>query len=341
MKEPVFKAAAVIASPALFNLEATVDKCCRLIDEAADNGAKLIVFPETFLPMYPWWIWMGINNVKRLELYKKLFMQSVVIADNPFQKLCRKAKEREVFVVVGINERDGMTLYNSQVFIDNRGNIIGKRRKLVPTGEERTVWGRGDGSDLFVCETAIGKIGGLICYENSMPLSRFALYAMGEQIHIANWPGANFKSQPRDRTKIIDTVSRFIAFEGQVFVIASSSCIGQEELEFYLDLDPANQGILEAGGGIAGIISPLGDYVSPPVQNQEGIAYGEINLELILDSKHLIDTVGHYFRGDVTRLLFNPTKNTPFVLPGENFCQYRLETVEESSPLNEEKNLEP
>lgn len=313
MNFPKFKAASVIASPPLFDLDASIEKCCSIIDEAADNGAKLIAFPETFIPLYPWWIWMGINNVKRLELYKKLFKNSVDIDGAPFQKLCDKAKERQVYLTVGINERDSMTLYNTQVFINDKGQLIGKRRKLVPTGEERTVWGRGDGSDLFVCDTELGKLGGLICYENSMTLSRYALYTMGIQIHVANWPGSNFKSQPRDRNKIIDTVSRFVAFEGQTFVIASSSTVGQEEVDFYLELDPGNEGILEAGGGISGIISPFGDYVSPPVQNEEGIAYGEIDLELILDSKHILDNVGHYARPDVTQLLLNGRKNEPII----------------------------
>jgi nitrilase len=313
MNFPKFKAASVIASPYLFDVDSTVDKCCSFIDEATKNNAKIIVFPETFIPMYPWWVWMGINNVKRLELFKKLFVNSVEMNDSRIQKICEKAKENEIFVVIGINERDGMTLYNSQVFINEFGEVIGKRRKLVPTGEERTVWGRGDGSDLIVYDTNLGKIGGLICYENSMTLSRYALYTMGEQIHIANWPGSNFKSQPRDRTKTIETVSKFIAFEGQMFVIASSSCIGEEELEFYHEIDPSTKESLDVGGGIAGIVSPLGEFVSAPIKDQEGIAYGEIDLELILDSKHLIDNVGHYARWDVTKLLLNNQMNVQIV----------------------------
>lgn len=311
MEFPKFIAASVIASPEIFDLTGTIEKCCSYIEEAADSGAKLIVFPETFIPMYPWWIWMSVNNVKKLELYKQLYKNSVDVHGEEFKKLCNKAKMHNVYVVVGINEIDNMTLYNTQVFISNQGEVIGKRRKLVPTGEERTVWGRGDGSDLFVCDTELGKISGLICYENSMPLSRYALYSMGAQVHIANWPGSNFKSQPRDRTKIIDLTSRFVAFEGQMFVIASSSYLGEEELSFYKELDPSLGESLTVGGGIAGIISPFGDYVSPPIKDEEGIAYGDINLELILDSKHLLDSVGHYARGDVTKLLLNRESNYP------------------------------
>ncbi|GIN99041.1 nitrilase [Siminovitchia terrae] len=306
-KEKV-KVAAVNASPYVFNLDKTVDKCLTIIEEAASNGARLVVFPETFLPMYPWWLWMSVDNKKRLELFKQLYYESVEVAEEPFQRICRKAKEKEVYIVIGINERERGTLYNTQVFINDQGDIIGKRRKLVPTSEERTVWGRGDGSDLFILDTPFGKMGGLICYENSMTLSRYALYSMGEQIHIANWPGSNYKSQPRDRTKTIETVSKFVAFEGQLFVIASSSCIGQEELDFYTTLDPSIKDSFDLGGGMSGIISPYGEYVSPPVINEEGIAYGEIDLDQILDAKHMIDCTGHYARPDVTKLVLNQVK---------------------------------
>src|SRR5699024_8954832 len=193
---------------------------------------ELVVFPETFLPNFPWWIWMPIDSRKRSELFKKLYYEAVDVTLNPFQKICKKAQEKGVYIVIGINEREQGTLYNSQVFINNKGDIIGKRRKLIPTNEERTIWGRGNGEDLFVLETPFGKLGGLICYEHSMPLSRFALYSMGEQIHVASWPGSNYSSQARDRTKTAELASKFTAFEGQMFVIASSSCIGKKERDF-------------------------------------------------------------------------------------------------------------
>lgn len=309
MEPKKFKVASVIAEPVLFNLKETVDKCCDFIDKAANEDAKLIVFPETFLPMYPWWIWMSISSVKRLELFKKFFYESVDVEGELFQKICNKARDRNIFVVIGISERKGMTLYNSQVFIDNKGIILKTRRKLVPTGEERTIWGRGDGSDLSVLDTELGKMSGLICYENSMALSRFALYSQGEQLHIANWPGSNFKSQPRDRTKTIETVSKFIAFEGQMFVIASSSRLGQKELDFYLELDPSIEGKLDIGGGISGIISPYGEFVSEPIIDEEGIVYGDVDFDQILDAKHLIDSVGHYARNDVAKLILNKNMN--------------------------------
>lgn len=306
-----FKAAAVTTSSKLFDLSGTIDKCCDYIEEAADNGAKLVVFPETFIPTYPWWVWMSVSNSKRLDLYKQLFKSSIELDGHAFRRISNKAKESHIHVVVGINEIDRMTLYNTQVFINDHGEVIGRRRKLVPTGEERSVWGRGDSRDLLVYDTKLGKMSGLICYENTMALSRYALYDMGAQIHIASWPGDSFKGQPRDSVDVIDLTSKFIAFEGQMFVIASSSHMSEEELAFYKDLDPSQENELAVGGGLAGIISPFGNYVSPPVRDEEGIAYGDIDLEKILDSKHLVDSVGHYARGDVTRLLINRDNSEP------------------------------
>lgn len=335
------KVASVIAAPYVFDLERTVDKCCALLDEAAANGAELVVFPETFLPMYPWWIWMAVDNVKRLELYKRLLAQSVHLEGPALQRLCQRAKALGVYVVIGINELGGTTLYNSQVFIDETGQIAGCRRKLVPTGEERTVWGRGDGSDLFVLETHLGRLGGLVCYENTMALSRYVLYSMGEQLHVANWPGSDFKSQPRDRTRVIDTISRFIALEGQMFVISSSSCIGQDELEFYRQVDPTTDGKLDVGGGIAGIYSPFGDPVSEPIIGVEGICYGEIDLERIAEAKHLIDCVGHYARPDVAHVVFNAHKQRPIVTsPATRGVQGFDECAEASSVVPTENTID-
>lgn len=308
-----YKVASVIASPVLLDISATVDKCCRMIKEASDNGAKMIAFPETFLPMYPWWIWMGINSMKKLELYEELFAHSVAIDSEYIKKICYQAKTSNIHVVIGINEVSARTLYNSQVFINDEGSIIGVRRKLVPTGEERTIWGRGDGSDLFTMSTSLGQIGGLICYENSMALSRYALYSQGIELYITNWPGSNFKSQPRDRTKTIDTVGRFIAFEGQTFVISSSSTVSQEEVDYYTSICPEIEGSFVVGGGIAAVYNPFGEPVSEPITDKEGICYGEVDTDLILKAKQMIDCVGHYARPDVAQLHLNSEKQKSVV----------------------------
>ncbi len=312
----VFKAATTIAAPVFLNKDETIEKIARMCEQAAGEGARLMVFPETFIPCYPWWIWMGINNVKKAELFSRLFKNSIEVPGKEITRLCAIAKKHQMFLVIGLNERGGGTLYNSQILIDPLGNLVGKRRKLMPTGEEKTLWGWGDGSDLKVYETRFGKIGALICYEHSMPLSRFVLYAQGEEIHVSCWPGANFKSQPRDRKKVIDAAMRHIAFEGQVFVLYSSSCLSQEELDLYLELDPNNKGILGPGGGIAGIVDPLGNYLAGPAEDQETIVYAEISHDTIIRAKHMVDTVGHYARLDVARVVFDPAERKPLESPG-------------------------
>ena len=245
---------------------------------------------------------MAVNNPQRLELYRKLYDNSIEVPGPEIDLLAEKAAKLKIHVTLGINEKDGGTLYNSQVVIDDQGRLLGKRRKLMPTGEEKTVWGWGHGNDLVVYETRLGKIGALICYEHSMALSRFTLYAMGEQIHLANWPGANFKSQPRDRSRIIDAAMRHTAFEGQVFVIFSSSMLTQNEVDYYHELDPSTRDSLVPGGGIAGIIDPLGNYIAGPVEHEETVLVGEIDLDIIASAKHMVDAVGHYNRPDVFSL---------------------------------------
>jgi nitrilase len=302
MKRNRFLAAAVLASSSLFDKQKAMRKVKDLTQEAAGKGAKLVVFPETFVPNYPWWLWMGVNNPRKLDLYRRLYEHSLEAPGPELDELARLAEKLSIFISLGINERDGGTLYNSQVFIDDHGRLLGKRRKLMPTGEEKTVWGWGHGDDLKVFDTELGKIGALICYEHSMALARYALYSLGEEIHVANWPGANFKSQPRNRTRVIDAAMRHTAFEGQVFVIFSSSCLTPEEVAFYHDLDPSTKDLLEPGGGISGIVDPLGNYIAGPIEHREDIVIGEIDLGLIVDAKHMVDSVGHYARKDVFTL---------------------------------------
>ncbi len=294
-----YKIATTIVAPILFNKIGCIEKVVSMTNEAAKHGAKLIVFPETYIPGYPWWLWMGINSNKKLELFKKHFSNALEIESLEMDYIKQTAKKNGIIIALGFVERDSGTLYNSQVLLSEEGHILIHRRKLMPTGEERTIWGMGDATSLKVTETTVGKIGMLICYEHSMPLSRYSLYGLGEELHVAMWPGANFKTQPRDRKKIIDVAMKNMTFEGQVYVIFSSSCIGKEELAFYLELDPDNLGILDPGGGIAGVIDPIGNYIAGPIEDKEQIIYAEINLENLISAKHMIDSVGHYARSDI------------------------------------------
>ncbi len=313
MSKKVFKAAAVLAYPELFDGPKTIQKAADMAADAAREGASLVVFPETFIPQYPWWVWLGLGTPKRTELYKKLYENSVEIPGPDLDPLCRIAAKLKVNIVTGVSERDGGTLYNSQVFIDDTGKFLGKRRKIMPTGQERTVWGRGYGDGLKVFDTNVGKLGGLICYEHTMPLARYALLAQGEQVHVANWPGANFSHQPRNRSACIDASMRNFGFDGQVFVVFSSSTIGPEEVALYHDADPATKNALKVGGGIAGIVNPYGAYIAGPIEHDEGYVIGEIDLDLITEAKMIIDTTGHYARNDIFTLFVDNEPKPGFV----------------------------
>ena len=307
-----FKAAAVIASSGFdgrINAEATLNKVFGFIESAASQNVKLIAFPETFLPIYPWWAFMAIPYAKQNELYSQLFKNSYSVDSPEVRKIAEHCRKYEIVAMIGMNEKVGYTLYNSQLFIDN-GEILGVHRKMVPTGGERVIWARGTGETVRVFDTSVGKIGGLVCYEHSMPLARYSLYCQGEQIHISNFPGANFKSQPRDRNKTIDAIIRNVTFEGQVFAINSTTTMSEAEVQWYNELDPNTQGVLEPGGGIAAIVNPACNYIAGPLEHQDGMEAADIDLDEIVLSKFMIDSVGHYARPDVFQLLFNKRKET-------------------------------
>jgi aliphatic nitrilase len=177
---PRFKAAAVSAAPIFLDREATTEKVCQLIAEAGRAGAKLTVFPEVLIPGYPYWIWL-MTPTQGTPYFLRLYKNAVEIDSPTVQNLGRAARAADSYVVVGISEREGGTLYNTLLYLSNQGEVLGRHRKLQPTLVERTIWGHGDGSDLRVFDTEIGKIGGLICWEHTMDLTRYALTAMGEQ----------------------------------------------------------------------------------------------------------------------------------------------------------------
>ena len=302
---PKFRAAAVQAAPVFLDREATIEKTCNLIREAAENGADLIAFPETFVPTYPYWPKEIRGRAPGYRAFVKLFKNSVEIPGPDTDILCEAARKASAYVVVGVNERDRElqgTLYNTCLFIDKNGRIMGKHRKLMPTYGERCVWGMGDGSDLNVFETDIGRMGSLICGEHFMTLSRFSMFAKGEQIHIAAWPGRE------SVISTIDTMCKSYALEGQTFVVVSSGFITPDmipdDFELKADTDWASR-------GGSGIIDPRGIYIAGPLYDREGIVYADIDLEKIIWAKAMVDVVGHYARFDVANLNLNEEKLRP------------------------------
>lgn len=303
---PKYKAAAVQAAPVFLDREATVEKACRLIAEAAAGGASLAVFPEAWVPGYPVWA----NAVSRWDyppskqVYRRLYQNAVDIPGPVTQRLGEAAGKAGICLAVGVHERaPGGTLYNTILFIGRDGRLLGKHRKLVPTYHERMVWGQGDGSTLEVFDTALGRLGGLICWEHWMPLARYALYARGEQVHASLWPTAG-------ETFLL--ACRSMAFEGRLFVIVSCSYLtkGMLPADFELSAEMAAfPGVLCRGG--SAIIGPDGKYLAGPVYGEETILYADIDLARGLEEKQAMDVVGHYARPDVFTLRVNRGELSP------------------------------
>ena len=301
-----FKAAAVAASPIFLDREASTEKACQLIGVAAKEGAELIVFPEVYLPGYPYWIWLGSPSWGA-KYFHELFKNAVELESPTVDALCDSARGANAHVVMGMTERDGGTLYNTLLYISRDGEILGRHRKLQPTHVERTVWGRGDGSDIRVYNTDLGTIGGLICWEHTMDLVRYAMVALGEEIHCAVWPGVDtLHHNPHSKIfkNITESAARHHAVAGQVFVINVQSPISQPMID---KMEMQNkEDMISVGGGWTAIIDPVGQIIGGPLEGEAGIVYAEIDLEERIGAKFACDSVGHYARPDVVRLLMDP-----------------------------------
>lgn len=284
-------------APIFLNKEKTVEKVCRTIFEASENGSKLIVFPEAFISGYPDWVWT-IPNSKSKELndlYIKLVKNAVSIPDEATTSICKAAKKAKINVVVGVSELNtessNSTLYNSLLFISEEGKIIGKHRKLIPTGGERLVWGRGDGSSLISHHMNKAKVAGLICWENYMPLARNAIYESGAQILVSpTWDKSNNWQQSMQH----------IAREGGLFIISTCMALNIDDIpdEFeFKRLYPEGREWINTGNSC--IIAPNGQIIAGPLEAKEGILYADINLDEIIPAKRMFDAVGHYSRPDV------------------------------------------
>ena len=305
-KRSAFKVAAVQAAPVFLDRDATIEKGCGLIAEVASAGARLVVFPETWVPGYPVWAnadskW---NYKPSKKLYGQLYQNSVEVPGAAVDRLCEAARRHSIAVVMGINERTfSGTLYNSMLFIERDGTLLGVHRKLIPTYHERMVWGRGDGSTLSVFDSSVGRLGGLVCWEHWMPLARYALYAQGEQIHAAVWPSA-------PETFLL--ACRTMAFEGRLFVVAAASYFTKSMLPPNFPLAKEMEGLPEhlcLGGST--VIGPDARFIAGPVYDCETIVYADIDLDRIPEEKELLDVAGHYARPDVFSLTVNRRRMDP------------------------------
>ncbi len=315
---PKVKAAVVQAAPILFNREASVEKACRLALETSDQGAQLILLPEAFIPAYPRGLTFGTVVGSRSpagrDTWQAYWANAVEVPSAATQALGEAARRANAFLVIGVVERDRQysrgTLYCTLLYFGPDGSLIGKHRKLKPTAAERLVWGEGDGSTLTVIDTEIGKIGGLICWENYMPLARMALYAKGVELYLAPTADARDSWQ---------ATLRHIALEGRCFVLGCNQFV--TKAMYPSDLagvdDLANQPEVMCRGGSA-IISPMGEVLAGPLLDQEGILYAELDLAEVARSKFDFDVTGHYARPDVFRLIVNENPAPPVNWYDEN-----------------------
>ena len=298
---PRFKAAAVQAAPVFLDREATLEKAVRLVEEAASQGASFIVFPETWVPGFPFWYLYMVrwNYPPAKKAYARLFKNAVDVPGPVIEVLGQAAKRTGTHIAIGVNERiPSGTLYNTLVFIGRDGTLLGKHRKLVPTFHERMVWAQGDGSTLQVFDTELGRMGGLICYEHWMPLTRYALESQSVQIFASVWP-----------TIIVPTsiaAAQHMAFEGRCFVVMAGAYMTRDQIpkdfELLQDLGDAPDVIFNGGSSIIG---PDGRFLVEPVYDKETIIYADIDLERILEEKQVLDVAGHYARPEVLKLTVN------------------------------------
>jgi len=311
---PNFKAAAVQHASILHNLSDGIDKAIAIIDEAGNQDVKLLAFPEAWVPGYPYWAWLGAPawGMQFVQAYHDNSLER----DGPeLQAISQAAKRNNMHVVFGYSERAAGTLYLAQSLFNDSGEIITHRRKLRPTHVERTIYGEGDGTNLAVHDTKLGRLGALCCWEHLQPLSKYAMYSMNEQVHVASWPtlslyqGMAYALGPEANM----AVSQVYALEGQCFVVAATS-IMTPQIHEAMNLAPEQIDMLPLGGGSSAIFGPDGQPLGNRLaHDEEGLVIADLDLSTIAIAKAAADPAGHYARPDVTKLLLNNQPNEPVV----------------------------
>ena len=337
---PKLRVAAVQAAPVFLDLDGTIDKTIDLMAQAARQGVQLIAFPETWVPGYPWWIWLD-SPAWGMQFVQRYHDNALVIGSPEFDRLKAAARQHRIWLSFGFAEKAGGSLYIAQALIDDQGRTVQTRRKLKPTHVERTVFGEGDGSDLQVVETPIGNIGSLCCWEHLQPLSKYAMYAQNEQIHCAAWPSFSLYRGAAYALghEVNNAASQVYATEGGCFVLAPCATVSRAMSEL-MCTDAGKQQMLGVGGGYARIYAPDGSPLGTPLaEDAEALVVADIDLGMIALAKAAADPSGHYSRPDVTRLLLDKTRRVPVVVQGAAEPEPAVAGAAEAAPPPTEERL--
>ena len=322
MLYPKFKACSAHVAPVFLDAKATVQKACSLMVEAASAGAKLIAFPESFIPAFP--VWAAVQApIHNHDFFKRLAAESIEVPGPEVQQLSETAREHGIFASIGISERSPVSvgcLWNSNLLIGADGALLNHHRKLMPTFYEKLVWASGDGNGLRVNDTSVGKIGMLICGENTNPLARYSLIAQGEQVHVSSYPPV-WPTRPSNQPGRYDLAAAIRiragahSFEGKVFNIVSSAFFDKSALDSLQGLGKAALETLEQSPrAVSMFIGPSGEVTSDVLCDSEGLLYQDIDVAQCVEPKQFHDVVGYYNRFDVFELKVRRKRLSPIQL---------------------------